>query len=107
MFLRRTTATRSEREREVATVFRRDRGEKRDGKERTGKKGGDLSSPNPFRIPLSIPFFFFFLFFVKIKLDQFNSLKQFIRNDDIFYTHEKKREKERLLFAYAIIGIDR
>lgn len=102
MFLRRTTATRSEREREVATVFRRDR-----GKRETEKKGGDLSSPNPFRIPLSIPFFFFFLFFVKIKLDQFNSLKQFIRNDDIFYTHEKKREKERLLFAYAIIGIDR
>lgn len=52
-------------------------------------------------------FLSFFFFFVKIKLDQFNSLKQFIRNDDIFYTHERKREKERLLFAYAIIGIDR
>lgn len=74
MFLRRTTATRLEREREVATVFRRDRGEKRDGKERTGKKGGDLSSPNPFRIPLSIPFSFFFLFFRENKI---GSIQQF------------------------------
>lgn len=89
MFLRRTTATRSEREREVATVFRRDRGEKRDGKER---RRSFLSES--FSNSFIDSFFFLFSFFRENKI---GSIQQFetVYPQWRYILYARKEERER------------